>query len=92
MAYRLTATRHKLVQCWLMMNKLIDTVRKREEPENVETLKESEYKETLYLGISTYEQELKHILDILAPDAASRETYYEPVEKAKATVDFPPGF
>lgn len=74
------------------MNKLSADIRKREEPENVETMEESEQKERLYMTAMTYEKEFKAILDIIATKEEDREKYREPVVRAQAMVDFPRGY
>jgi len=92
MIFKMTNVRQSLVTCYLSMNKLSADIRKREEPENVETMEESDQKERLYMCAMTYEKDMKAILDIIATKEEDREKYREPVVRAQAMVDFPPGY
>merc|ERR1712151_387036 len=61
--HRMSMTRHKLIQEHLKLNQLSYMINKRPEPENVETLEESVYKEQLYETKASYEKQLNTILD-----------------------------
>ena len=88
LVYQVINIRHKLCQSHLSLNLLSDNIRKRG-PDETESLEESEQKEQLYMRIQQYDNQLKSVLDLLAPDEIVREKYLEPVYQAQATVEFP---
>ena len=78
LVYQAINVRHKLCQSHLSLNLLSDIIRKRG-PDETESLEESEQKEQHYMRIQQYDNELKLVLDLIAPDEIIREKYLEPV-------------